>query len=68
MQMGMQSSLQSVSHQDFHLPDRQVLDVLILGASLFDVGFAAETEGLVFIFKDAGTLDSQGAPFLAHAR
>src|SRR5579864_3011560 len=67
VQMRVQSSLQSVGHQDFHLSDRQILDVLVLSPSLFDVRLAAETNGLVFIFKDAAALDSQRAPLLPHA-
>src|SRR5580698_6105639 len=67
MQMRVQSSLHSVGHQDFHLSDRQVLDVLVLSPSILDLRLAAETDGFVFICKDAGALHTQRAPLLPHA-
>ena len=67
MEMRMQRALPAVGHQDFHLPDGQVLDVLILGASVLNIGFAAKPDRLVPVFKDARSLDGQGAPFLPNA-
>ena len=68
MQMGMQGPLAVVGHQDFHLADGQVLDVLVLRPGVLDVGFTAESDGLVLVFKYPGALDGQGAPLLPNAR
>lgn len=67
MEVRMQRALPAVGHQDFHLPDRQVLYVLILGASVLNIGFAAKPDRLVLVLKDARSLDRQGAPFLPNA-
>src|SRR5712691_9928831 len=51
MQMGMQGPLAVVGHQDFHLANGQVLDVLILRPSIFNIRFTAKPDGLVPVFK-----------------
>jgi len=68
MQMGMECPEPVVGHEDFHLADGQVLDVLVLRPGVLDVGFTAESNGLVLFFKHPGALDGQGAPFLRNAR
>ena len=60
----MQCALATVGHQDFHLPDRKVLYMLILGAGILNIGFAAKPNRLVLVFKDTGSLNGQRAPFL----
>ena len=57
MEMGVQRACAAVGHQDLHLSDGEVLDVLVLGASVLDVGLAAETDWLVLFLEDAGSLD-----------
>src|SRR5258707_12779425 len=47
MQMGMECPEPVLGHQDFHLADGQVLDVLVLRPGILDVGFTAESNGLV---------------------
>ena len=64
----MQRSQPVVGHQDFHLANGQVLDVLVLGASFLDVGFAAESDRLVPVLKYSLALNGQGAPLLPYAR
>ena len=63
----MKRTLPAVGHQDFHLPEGEVLDVLVLGARVLDVALAAEADGLVLFLKHAGPLDAQSTPFLGHA-
>ena len=58
VQMRVKCALAVVGHQDFHLADRQILDVLVLGARVLDVGFTSETNWFVFLFKDPGTPDA----------
>src|ERR1700730_13168416 len=48
MQMGRECSEPVLSHQDLHLAYRQILDVLVLRPGVLDVGFTAESNGLVF--------------------
>src|SRR6266481_8474178 len=64
MQMGVQSPLSAISHQDLHLSDRQVLDVFVLGSSVFDVSLAAKSDWLVLFFEHTSALDGQCAPLL----
>src|SRR5271169_1295414 len=68
MQMGMERPEPVLGHQDLHLADGQVLDVLVLRPGVLDVGFTAESNRFVLVFKHPGALDSQGAPLLRNAR
>src|SRR5580704_13133773 len=68
MQMGMECPEPVLGHQDLHLADGQVLDVLVLRPGVLDVGFTAESNGLVLVFKHPAALDGQGAPLLRNAR
>src|SRR5271169_1650019 len=57
MQMGMECPEPVVGHEDFHLADGQVLDVLVLRPGVLDVGFTAKSDGLVFVLEHSGALD-----------
>src|SRR5438552_5446852 len=68
MQMGMECPEPVLGHQDLHLADGQVLDVLVLRPGVLDVGFTAESNGLVLVFEHPGALVGQGVPLLLNAR
>src|SRR5271166_1879709 len=67
MQMGMECPEPVVGHQDLHLAYGQVLDVLVLRPGVLDVGFTAESNRLVPVFKHPGALNGQRAPLLRDA-
>src|SRR4029077_10088012 len=56
MEMRIESALTAICHQNLHLRHRQVLNVLILGASVLNIGFASKPNRLVLVLKDAGSL------------
>ena len=64
--MRVQCPLAVIGHQDFHLAYGQVLDVLVLGPRVLDIGLTPKTNGLIFVFEYAFALDRQRAPLLPH--
>ena len=68
MEMGMERSQAVVGHQDFHLSNGEILDVLVLRPSVLDVGFTSKSDRLVPVFKYSLALNGQGASFLPYAR
>src|SRR5882672_11680444 len=68
MQMRVQRALPVVGHQDFHLANRQVLDVLVLRSCVLDIGFASGAGGLVSFLEKPSALNSQCPSLLPYPR
>ena len=67
MEVGMERPLPLVGHQNFHLSNGKVLDVLVLSPRLLDFRLTAEYNGFIFFFKNAYALDRECAPLLPYA-